>query len=245
LESKWVWSDLALARQDPSAVWGLLHDLKQAYCTSPFPPPPPAPPSSSTSSEPSPALQRSSQPNRIEFKGGNAAPQWVSPGYAKSEVWNWLKTVGLSVNVQHLSPFASGIPRLAGEETCESILTDPARNGNLLCDMVEVLDDTRLVGRNMRPRTLHEARSNLNLAVSSLSRRDALSRDLPSQLEGILRGDDTDLFSVLFSIITAYPSMRRRPWSGEASGGLPYKKEQASMLEGAVLKWLRTLPILS
>ncbi len=67
---------------------------------------------------------------RRRFEGS----KFVSMDYARSESWAWLRSVGLHVTVPQLSPYADR----SAQWLTQDLLDDCARNGNLLCDCVEV-----------------------------------------------------------------------------------------------------------
>lgn len=109
---------------------GLLSDLTQAFSASLYPPPPPAP---------SQAQQRNDN-GKSSHRPHTASPRshFVPQSYQKAQVWEWLKGAGLHVRVPHLSPYTRETASWGGDVF--GLLGDQARNGNLVCDMVEVCE---------------------------------------------------------------------------------------------------------
>jgi hypothetical protein len=122
-------------------------------------------------------------------------------------------------------------------------MEDPFRNGTLLCDLVNILEDSPIQKISRHPKTVIAARGNVERALAVLRRKN----NIPSQYlwnpDGIVQGMRGFIFGLLYHIKRAYPTAPIPTTAGKHSRSI-YSPEVLSKLETSLLIWIYSLGVI-
>jgi len=149
----------------------------------------------------------------------------------------WLKCLNLTV--------------LPSQESGE-LIQNPYRNGVILCELFESLENTHLPQKRTKIETVTQAQTNIKYALNSFQERRP--HEIPSYyftqtaIQGILRGDRNVIWGLLSHIRELYPETepKRQPFLHlENVTNLPYSIDDLRNLEISLLDWLKSIGILA
>ena len=136
------------------------------------------------------------------------------------------------------------VSALDAPQDVQDSLSDPRRNGVLLCEVVFGVDKQARQSANYSktPKTLGAARQNIESALQVLRRKKQIPTDLLWQTEEILKGNMRVLWTLMWYIMQSYPEPK--PSLGGPTCNDPrctYSGEQFRRLEVATLLWMSSL----
>mmetsp|Transcript_23466 Transcript_23466/g.76303 ORF Transcript_23466/g.76303 Transcript_23466/m.76303 type:complete len:964 (-) Transcript_23466:1331-4222(-) len=169
----------------------------------------------------------------------------------RREVLKWLQQLNLHQYLSRTFEFAD-LSRLH-----LSLIEDPFRNGVLLARLAQILEKSSMSGVVWQPRNVVEAENNVEIALRIFSK---LQRNL--DVSKLVQGDENAIWSLLYSLKKEYSNVHRSLLSPEDCGDgmlssskslkdgkeaadaiLLYSKDQKALLEIALVRWLKELPI--
>eukprot|EP00762_Andalucia_godoyi_P004950 ANDGO_01442.mRNA.1 hypothetical protein H310_10820 len=116
----------------------------------------------------------------------------------------------------------------------ESIWNDPFRNGILLGDLVHLLTNDESAKPVFRhPRTLSSVRTNFERVLSILRSRTHIPTDLVWDVESLIRGSDSHMYSLIHHILRSFPP--------KSDTTIDAKKE----LERSLIEWMVSMGCLA
>jgi len=148
----------------------------------------------------------------------------------------WLKSLNLTV--------------LSIQES-EDMLKNPYRNGLLLCELIEILENIRIPNKIIKPIAVRQAQQNIQKALRYLFKAKPYSFptyfiDSIECIQAILRGQRNAIWGLLNSIREAYPQTepRNQPYLHLIGIELPYSVDKLRRLEISILVWLKALGVI-
>lgn len=124
-------------------------------------------------------------------------------------------------------------------------LSDPFKNGVLLCELVSILEKCRIPHINPSPESVQAVLENVEKALCLLrDRNSSLPLSLLRQGEKIAQGSAKVLWSLLWALRSAYPGMvRDAEEAPEPKSELPYSATALKRLEMSVVNWIYSLGV--
>eukprot|EP00743_Colponemidia_sp_Colp-15_P013000 GILK01014960.1.p1 GENE.GILK01014960.1~~GILK01014960.1.p1 ORF type:complete len:790 (+),score=123.52 GILK01014960.1:179-2371(+) len=256
MNPRYLWSTEAVMSGSPEVVWGLLEDLYNYYASTSsrvgsniVSPSEPAPASTNTQDGPIRKRDESGMNSLRSSIDRNSGPssssavmqQPLQPhsrlppitSERQQEVRRWLRDLGI-----HLQPELEDGP----------FFEDPLRNGILLCELVGLLENTKLLGVNKHPRVVKAALDNVEKALAFLrEKRPNVPIYLLWQSEAIVRGQSDAIWGLLWALKQAYPYAISKPIPAESSinsAQTPYSTTDMKRLELSVCQWIFSLGVL-
>lgn len=148
----------------------------------------------------------------------------------EKQVKDWL----IALKLGHLLGFES-----------KHYLSDPFKNGVLLCELVAILEKCRIPNVDKSPESVQSVRQNVEKALCLLrDRNSALPLSLLRQGEKISQGNGKVLWNLLWSLKNAYPGLvRDSEEAPEPKSDLPYSATALKRLEMSVVNWIYSLGV--
>ena len=124
-------------------------------------------------------------------------------------------------------------------------LSDPLKNGVLLCELVSILEKWRIPNIAKSPESVQAVRENVEKALCLLrDRNSSLPLSLLRQGERIAQGSTKVLWSLLWALRSAYPGLAREATEApEPKSDLPYSATAMKRLEMSVVNWIYSLGV--
>ena len=130
----------------------------------------------------------------------------------------------------------------------EVLLDNPYRNGVLLCELVETLDNTILEHKISNPQVITDVRINFQSAFRALeeSKPGGVPDCYVAHLESMIKGDRKAVWGLLDEIRRLYPStqMKNQHFFHLENTGLPYSIPSIRKLEISIISFLYKLGFL-
>lgn len=154
------------------------------------------------------------------------SPSRPPPDY-KKEGLVFLEKLGFHVPDQDLSAPAA---------------MDPFRNGQLLLEIAESLEQRAVKGAVLPVNTVADCIHNTDLAVRHCRRLDISTSTLPAAVVHlIVQGDVSALWMLMHALRSAYPASKCDGDLHVLSSELPYEKAAYVQLEAALAHWVHSL----
>ena len=248
MPSRYLWHTAAIMQGEEEGIWGLLADIRGYYRSkaralqigksSRTREPSEAPLSSRIGTvPPSPKSIRSlSQRRSVQKEGDMSLSQSLtreslstlpqpSPRQLESEVRAWLTELKLSHHLGH---------------DHRHFLEDPFKNGVLLCELVSKLEGLETIKVNKHPKSIMEARENVEKALGVLRERRV---ELPGALlrlgEKIVQGNAKAIWTLLWTLHRLYIKTVPSPFPID----LPYSQSSFKRLDQSLGAWIHSLGV--
>jgi len=132
------------------------------------------------------------------------------------------------------------LPSLSMNEP-KDMLKDPYRNGVLLCDLAEILEHVKLLGKFPNPKAVSQAERNIHRALHTLSKyTPSYYLENTECIQSILKGNKEVIWGLLNSIRESYITTQEY----KINIKLPYSNENVKKLEVSLIKWLKRLGVI-
>jgi len=260
---RWLDAEVPLAAGDPTAVWGILADIRARFmpvttaldidCVEP---PPRRDDARVEGRSPHIAVARN-----LTYDGADDAVEAIIEGKSTlaippanvrdAQVREWLRSLRLQVTRR---------------EEAALMLENPLRNGVLLSDVLTVVMGAPSLRRLERaPQNIRDAQFIVESALLRLRQLPFSSACVPPRLlassDGILNGDCEHIFGLIWCLralsmagqfedvraashVSAQPSPSRRRRAMLYSESLPYSPEHVALLQKSLAKWLCDIGVL-
>ena len=260
---RWLDAEVSLAAGDPTAVWGILADIRARFMpvTTAFDidcvePPPPRDDARVKGRSPHNEVARN-----LTYDGADDAVDAIIEGKSTLaippanvrdvQVREWLRSLRLQVTRR---------------EEAAPMLENPLRNGVLLSDVLTVVMGAPSLRRLERaPQNIRDAQFNVESALLRLRQLPFSSACVPPRFlassDSILNGDCEHIFGLIWCLralsmagqfedvraashVSAQASPSRRRRAMLYSESLPYSAEHVALLQKSLAKWLCDIGVL-
>ena len=250
MNSRYLWATGDLMNGVEDVVWGVIEDIKMLFKATKVT----MERSRSTSRErsvsyqPTTAVLASPKASRLPPRvpkseltprpANSALVKGITAEYTPIQVTNEVQKILqdwlISLKLGHFLGFEN-----------KNYLSDPLRNGVLLCELVSILEKCRIPNIDKSPESVQSVRENIEKALCLLrDRNPSLPLSLLRQGERLSQGSTKLLWNLLWTLRTAYPSAKQEIVEApEPKSELPYKGVNLKRLEMSVVSWIYSLGV--